>query len=84
MRTNIVPDLAEVTCEARSCNEEKLALQTNYMVNCFEKIAKENGATAEIKVKHCYRPYTLNQDMHVVKTAMTAIKNIGLEPNRRY
>lgn len=79
--TNIVPDLAEVTCEARSCNEEKLAEQTNYMVNCFEKIAKENGATAEIKVNHCYRPYTLNQDMPVVKTAMTAIKNVGLEPN---
>lgn len=79
--TNIVPDLAEVTCEARSCNEDKLASQTNYMVNCFETIAKENGATAEIKVKHCYRPYTLNQDMPVVKTAMTAMKNIGLEPN---
>ncbi|MBP2633130.1 MAG: peptidase T-like protein [Firmicutes bacterium] len=79
--TNIVPSLAEVTCEARSCDEKKLASQTNYMVELFETIAKENGATTKIKVEHCYRPYTLTQDMPVVKTAMIAMKNAGLEAN---
>lgn len=79
--TNIVPSLAEITCEARSCDEKKLTAQTNYMVELFETIAKENGATTEIKVEHCYHPYTLTNDMLVIKTAIAAMKAVGLEPN---
>ncbi len=79
--TNIVPPLAKITCEARSCDEKKLTAQTNYMVNLFETIAEENGATVEIKVEHCYRPYRLKQDTLVIKTAIAAMENVGLKPN---
>lgn len=79
--TNIVPDLVEITCEARSCNEKKLAEQTDSMIKCFETVARENGATAEFKITHCYQPYTLSEAMPVIQTAIWAIKQTGLEPN---
>jgi tripeptide aminopeptidase len=76
--TNIVPDLAEVKCEARSRNMEKLEMQTLHMKETFEQVAEANGARAEVKVNKAYGPYVLLESDPVVTLAVQAAKSIGL------
>ncbi len=78
--TNIVPDLAEVKCEARSRNMDKLAVQTRHMKETFEHVAAANGAKAEVKVETAYGPYVLSEDAPVVNIAVKAAESIGLNP----
>lgn len=78
--TNIVPDLAEVKCEARSRNMDKLAVQTCHMKETFEQVAAANGAKAEVKVETAYGPYVLSEDAPVVNIAVKAAESIGLNP----
>jgi tripeptide aminopeptidase len=76
--TNIVPDLVEVKCEARSRNMEKLEVQTLHMKETFEQVAKVNGAQAEVRVNKAYGPYVLQEHDPVVALAVQAAKSIGL------
>lgn len=76
--TNIVPDLVEIACEARSRNPKKLADQTRHMVETFEQVAAASGAQAEITVKKAYEPYVLDADSPVVALARRAAESIGL------
>ncbi|AIF54276.1 M20/M25/M40 family metallo-hydrolase [Pelosinus sp. UFO1] len=78
--TNIVPDVVELKCEARSRNMEKLEKQTLHMKETFEKVAVDNGARAEVKVNKAYGPYVLSEDAPVVKLAVNATESIGLTP----
>lgn len=78
--TNIVPDLVEVKCEARSRNMEKLEVQTLHMKETFEQVAEANGARAEVKVNKAYGPYVLLESDPVVTLAVQAAKSIGLTP----
>lgn len=78
--TNIVPDLAEVKCEARSRNMDKLAVQTRHMKETFEHVAAANGAKAEVLVSTAYGPYVLSEDAPVVSIAVKAADSIGLNP----
>jgi len=78
--TNIVPDLAEVKCEARSRNMEKLEVQTLHMKETFEQVAEANGARAEVKVSEAYGPYVLQESDPVVTLAVQAANSIGLTP----
>lgn len=78
--TNIVPDIVELKCEARSRNMEKLESQTKQMKETFEKVAAANGGRAEVMVKKAYGPYVLQEDAPVVKAAMNAAESIGLTP----
>lgn len=78
--TNIVPDMVEVRCEARSRNMEKLETQTNHMKETFEQVAAKNGGRAEVRVEKSYGPYVLAEDAPVVALAVAASKEIGLTP----
>lgn len=78
--TNIIPASAILTCEARSCDESKLALQTKHMTDTFERIAKENDATTKITVKQSYPAYTLDTSSPVITTACKAMTKAGLTP----
>lgn len=78
--TNIVPDLVEVKCEARSRNMDKLASQTRHMKDVFEQVAVANGAKAEVGVVTAYGPYVLAEDAPVVVLAVKAAQSIGLTP----
>lgn len=78
--TNIVPDLVEVKCEARSRNMDKLAVQTRHMKETFEQVAAANDAKAEVKVVTAYGPYVLSEDAPVVSIAVKAADSIGLNP----
>lgn len=76
--TNIVPDLVEIACEARSRNPEKLANQTRHMVETFEQVAAANGAQAKVTVNKAYDPYVLAADSPVVALVRQAAESIGL------
>lgn len=78
--TNIVPDMVELKCEARSRNMEKLEFQTNYMKETFERVAAANDARAEVVIKKAYGPFVLAEDSPVVALAVKASESISLKP----
>ena len=78
--TNIVPDMVEIKCEARSRNMEKLEKQTLHMKETFERVVAAQGGRAEVIVKKSYGPYVLSEDAPVVALAVNASKSIGLLP----
>jgi tripeptide aminopeptidase len=74
--TNIVPDVVEVKCEARSRNMQKLQQQSRHMKETFERVATENGAKTEIVVKREYNSFVLAEDSQVVQAAARAIEKL--------
>lgn len=78
--TNIVPDLVEIDCEARSRDLKKLEKQTQDMVEVFTRVAAANGAKVEIVVDRMYDPYLLAVDLPLITLAAQAAVSIGLEP----
>lgn len=77
---NIVPDAVEVLAEARSRDEDKLALQVEHMVRCFHDAAHEVGANVDIEVVREYDSYRFTADDLVVRMGLAAGKRIGIEP----
>lgn len=78
--TNIVPDMVEAKCEARSRNREKMESQTNLMKETFERVALANGGRAEVTISKSYDPFVIAKDAPVVKLAVDAIQSISLNP----
>jgi tripeptide aminopeptidase len=78
--TNIVPEQVTIIAEARSRNMDKLAAQTQHMVETFERVAAANKAKAEVKVTKAYDPFVLKEEMPVVMVSKQAVRAIGLEP----
>ena len=78
--TNIVPDLVEVICEARSRNLKKMQMQTEYMCEAFKQAAEVNGAKAIIDLEKKYDPYVLSEEASTVKIACQAAKAANLAP----
>jgi len=78
--TNIVPDKVTLKGEVRSRNEEKLKKYTEKLTKITEDTAQEFKAKAEVKVIKEYQCYNLSPDDQVVKIAVKALKDLGLEP----
>lgn len=78
--TNIVPDKVTLEGEVRSRNEEKLEKYTEQLKKIAEDTAQEFKAKAEVKIDREYYCYNLSTDDQVVKIAMKAAKDMGLEP----
>ena len=78
--TNIVCDEVKILAEARSINPEKLDKQTAHMIETYENTAKAMGGSAETELKLMYPGFSFAEDAEVVQTAMTAIRNIGRNP----
>jgi len=78
--TNIVPDKVTLKGEVRSRNEEKLEKHTEQLVKITEDTVREFKAKAEVKINKEYHCYNLSPDDQVVKIAIKAIKDIGLQP----
>jgi len=78
--TNIVPEKVVIIAEARSRNMEKLAAQTQHMVETFERVAAANGAKAQVTVTKAYDPFVLTEQTPVVALGKQAAQAIGLEP----
>jgi len=78
--TNIVPDKVTLEGEVRSRNEEKLEKYTEQLKKIAEDTAQEFKAKAEVKTNREYYCYNLSADDRVVKIAMKAARDIGLQP----
>ena len=78
--TNIVPDEVILEGEVRSRNEEKLEKYTKKLKQIAEATAREFKAKAKVRINKEYSCYNLSADSQVVKIAMKAAKNLGLEP----
>ena len=78
--TNIIPDEVTLEGEVRSRNEEKLEKYTKKLKQITEDTAQEFKTKAEVKINREYYCYNLSTDDRVVKIAMKAAKDMGLEP----
>ncbi|MEK4699399.1 M20/M25/M40 family metallo-hydrolase [Solibacillus sp. FSL R7-0668] len=78
--TNIVCDEVTIFAEARSIDEAKLNAQTAHMKETFERVAKENGARAEVEVALSYPGFRVTEADKVVQIALAAAKAVGREP----
>ena len=76
--TNIVPDLVEIKCEARSRNQDKLDKLTNEMREAFEQGAKENDVKVDVEISKAYNSYVIDAQSEVVVVAKEAAERIGL------
>ena len=78
--TNIIPDEVILEGEVRSRNEEKLEKYTKILKQIVEDTAQEFKANAEVIINREFYCYNLSTDDRVVKIAMKAAKDMGLEP----
>jgi tripeptide aminopeptidase len=78
--TNIIPDEVILEGEVRSRNEEKLEKYTKKLKQIVEDTAQEFNTKAEVKIDREFYCYNLSTDDLVVKIAMKAAKDMGLEP----
>ena len=79
LATNIVPDLVEIKCEARSRNQDKLDKLTNEMRQAFEQGAKENDVRVDVEISKAYNSYVIDAQSKVVVVAKEAAERVGLE-----
>jgi tripeptide aminopeptidase len=78
--TNIVPDKVTLKGEVRSRDGGKLEKCTEQIKKIIEDTAQEFKAKAKVKINEEYQCYNLSPDDQVVKIAMKASKNMGLQP----
>lgn len=78
--TNIIPDEVILEGEVRSRNEEKLEKYTKILKQVVEDTAQEFKAKAEVIINREFYCYNLSTDDRVVKIAIKAAKDMGLEP----
>jgi len=78
--TNIIPDKVILKGEVRSRNEEKLEKYTENLKKIIEGTTQEFKAKTEIKINKEYYRYNLSSEDQVVKIAIKAAKDIGLQP----
>lgn len=85
--TNIIPEHVVVQGEARSRNLEKLALQTQHMVKCFEEAAARHRVEldtqvilgrVETDIEKAYDAMDLADDAPIVRLAQAAGQNLKL------
>lgn len=77
--SNIVPDEVKLKGEVRSRNEEKLKKYTEQLKKITEDTAQEFKAKAEVKINRKYDCYNLSPHEQVVKVALKAAKDLGLQ-----
>jgi len=77
--SNAVPDKVDIVCETRSLNENKLAIQTQNIIQHFTHYTGNHNASCSIRTEHCFEPYQLSLDAPVVKTALKAFSDCGLK-----
>lgn len=76
--TNIVMPELTIQAEARSLDNEKLALQSQHMIDCFNEAAAHFGATVEIDHKRMYNAFSIDENAPIVNLVKKACNNIGL------
>ncbi|MBI3921531.1 MAG: M20/M25/M40 family metallo-hydrolase [Armatimonadetes bacterium] len=78
--TNIIPELVELQCEARSRNFDKLKAQVDHIKSLFEKCAEEGGGAAEVTITEKYQGYNLSTENLMCQAVREAAWQLDLEP----
>ncbi|MEJ5171823.1 MAG: M20/M25/M40 family metallo-hydrolase, partial [Fimbriimonadales bacterium] len=81
---NVVCPMVEVVGEARGTDLSALQEQIDHMVARFEQAAEIWGGRAEVEVSKHYDGYCLREDAPVVRRAVTASRDLGLQPELRW
>ncbi|WP_318411987.1 M20/M25/M40 family metallo-hydrolase [Photobacterium leiognathi] len=78
--TNIVMPELYLAAEARSLNDDKLAVQVEHMIDTFNQAAQKHGANIDIQSTRSYNAFTVaDSDPHVVDI-MASFTQMGLTP----
>lgn len=77
---NGIPEKAYITAECRSLDNDKCLKIAEEMKTLFEAGAREEGATAEVKLSLAYQAVNIPEDAPVVGVSKKAIEEIGLKP----
>ncbi len=77
--TNIVPDLVEIRCEARSRDQKKLDDLTEKICNVFRDNAADQHVQVDVDVVKSYGPYVLDENSRQVQLAVKAAQALGLK-----
>lgn len=78
--TNVVCEQVVIKAESRSRDAQRLAEQTQHMIDCMQLAVDEMGATLSVKLDHEYTAYNLDPEHPLVVVARHAMKQMGIEP----
>jgi tripeptide aminopeptidase len=78
--TNVVPEWCELSAEARSHNERKVAELVQEMVDAFAFAANAADCEVSTELRKSYRGYRFRRDDPVVRLAAAALERCGVEP----
>nr|WP_031515149.1 M20/M25/M40 family metallo-hydrolase [Desulfofalx alkaliphila] len=82
--TNIVPEVTVIEGEARSKSPDKLEAQTKHMCEVMQQEADAAGAEVDIRVDKEYDLINIDHRHQVVQYAVSAARNLGLEPQYKH
>jgi len=81
--TNVVCAEVRIKAEARSTNVQELDAQVEHMIQRFEQAGRDAGAQIIINHVRHYDSYHVQDEELVVKVAMAASANLGMNPVTR-
>ncbi|KJY83337.1 peptidase M20 [Vibrio galatheae] len=81
--TNIVMPELKVVAEARSLNDDKLAVQVEHMIETFQAAADSHGATVEIESTRAYNAFFIGEDHPHIQSIMATFEAIGATPQTK-
>ncbi len=81
--TNIVMPELNIIAEARSLNNDKLSAQVKHMIETFEHVAENHGASVEIESQRSYNAFVIDQDHPHVVNIKHVFEQIGVEPKTK-
>lgn len=80
---NIVPDGAEVACEIRGFDSEKLEREVRKVIDAFNEAAHEFGADVAVSREWSFETFNIPESHPVVVNAFRAARSTGIEPQLR-
>jgi tripeptide aminopeptidase len=78
---NIVPDRVKLIGEFRGFDPKRVEELANRWRELCERVAKEHEGRVEVNFSKTFDAVKLTPDMPIVKAAVAALKEVGVEPN---
>jgi tripeptide aminopeptidase len=78
---NIVPDRVKLIGEFRGFDPKRVEELANRWRELCERVAKEHEGRVEVNFSKTFDAVKLTPDMPIVKAAVAALKELGVEPN---
>jgi tripeptide aminopeptidase len=78
---NVVPDRVKLVGEFRGFDPKRVEELANRWRELCERVAKEHEGRVEVNFSKTFDAVKLTPDMPIVKAAVAALKEVGVEPN---